>query len=317
MKSPVSIRLIVVFLFGVFAVLSYTGSSGIMGAAALACLVCGLFALVLPKFVVLVNPCVWLFTGLVILVFLFIPPYLIFSSLAISMLFLIPLALVNVALLLHSGLSLLSSGSQLKTVILSFIIGILLVIKALFNLYYLTVWDNTYDALGYIWLFIPIFAVFLSGLTLLIALPSRTKLAGVLYLLLLPVLMVGVSARAQSVDFRQVTTQRAERVVEAMDSFYAREGKYPNSLAQLTPWYLLTLPQPVIIYGQDWCYEGGDDHFRLGYVDRKHWSDPRLIGRIFIAEGQPSGQTPMCNAEVIAIQQKNPDYLYTYWMESE
>lgn len=80
---------------------------------------------------------------------------------------------------------------------------------------------------------------------------------------------------------------------------------------------MLALPEPVIIYGQNWCYESGDGYYRLGYVDREHWSDPRLIGRIYKAEGQTSEQSLMCEAEITAIQQSNPDYPYSYWMESQ
>jgi hypothetical protein len=317
MKIPVSILLIATLFFGVFGLLFYFGPSAFMGVAGITCLLYGLFSLVLPKVIVRVNPKVWIFTGLIVLVFLFIPTSLVFSSLGPAMLFLIPLALINAALLLYSGLSLLSSESQLRMVIPVFLVGILLVIKALFNLYDLTVWDNTYDALGYLWLFIPIFAVLLSGLTLLIALPSRTKLAGILYLLLLPVLMIQVSTLAQRVDFRRITTQRAERVAEAIESFYARQGHYPESLSELTPQYILALPEPMIIYGQDWCYESGDDYYRLGYVDREHWSDPRLIGRIYKAKGEVPDLRRMCEDEVTAMQEQDPDYPYTYWKESE
>lgn len=53
----------------------------------------------------------------------------------------------------------------------------------------------------------------------------------------------------------------------------------PND-ARLTPGYVLSLPGPVIIYGQDWCHDGGDDYYRLGYVVCEHWSGPRLTGQV-------------------------------------
>lgn len=257
-----------------------------------------------------------LITGSILLAILFIPTSLIFSNLTTAMLILVPMALVNAAFLLYLGLRLSSSESQARITIPIFLVAILLIIGAFFNIYTLTVWDNTYDPLGYLWLFVPIFAVLLAGLALLIALPSRTKLAGIAYLLLVPALMIWVSTLAQRVDFRVLTSQNADRVVQAIESFYAREGRYPESLSDLTPRFMLALPEPVIIYGQNWCYESGDDYYRLGYVDREHWSDPRLIGRIHKEEGQPPGQSLMCAAEVAAIQQSTPDYPYTYWKES-
>ncbi len=317
MKTPVFVLLITVVLFAVFAMISSAGSSGIMGAAAVASLFCGLFALVLPKIIERVNPKVWIFTGLILLALLLIPTSLLFSNLTTAAFFLIPLALVNAAFLLYSGLSLRSSEPQARIIIPIFFVGILLILGTLFKIYDLTVWDTTYDPLKYILLFAPMLAILLSALTLLIALPSKTKLAGIAYLLLVPVLMIWVSTLAQQVDFRVLTSQRAERVVQAIESFYAREGHYPASLSELTPRYILALPEPVIIYGQTWCYESGDGYYRLGYVDREHWSDPRMIGRIYKAEGQTSEQSLMCEAEITAIQQSNPDYPYSYWMESQ
>ena len=315
MKTPVFVLLIAIVLFVVFAMISSAGSSGIMGAAAVASLFCGLFALVLPKVIERVNPKVWIFTGLVLLALLLIPTSLLFSDLATAAFFLIPLALINAAFLLYSGLSLRSSEPQARIVIPAYFIGILLILGTLFKIYALTVWDNTYDSLKYILLFAPMLAVLLSGLTLLIALPSKTKLAGIAYLLLVPVLMIWVSTLAQRVDFRALTSQRAERVVQAIEAFYAREGRYPASLSELTPRYILALPEPVIIYGQTWCYESGDGYYRLGYVDREHWSDPRMIGRIFKTEGQPAQQSLMCEAEIATLQQADP--FISYWMESQ
>lgn len=315
MKTPVFVLLITVVLFVVFAMISSVGSSGIMGAAAVTSLFCGLFALVLPKIIKRVNPRVWVFTGLILLAPLLIPTSLLFSNLTTAAFFLIPLALVNAAFLLYSGLSLRSSEPQARIVIPVFFVGILLIIRTLFKIYDLTVWDNTYDSLKYILLFAPMLAVLLSGLTLLIALPSKTKLAGIAYLLLVPALMIWVSTLAQRVDFRAVTSQRADRVVQAIESFYAREGHYPASLSELTPRFVLSLPEPIIIYGQTWCYESGDGYYRLGYVDREHWSDPRMIGRIFKTEGQPAQQSLMCEAEIATLQQADP--FISYWMESQ
>jgi len=91
-------------------------------------------------------------------------------------------------------------------------LGVVLLIKTLHNLYDLTLWDNTYDSLGYLWLILPIFAVLLSGMTLFIALPYRTKPAGIFYVLIVPVLLAAISALAQSVDFHRETMKRAEQV---------------------------------------------------------------------------------------------------------
>jgi hypothetical protein len=143
------------------------------------------------------------------------------------------------------------------------------------------------------------------------------KWTGFLYSLLILGLMITVSARAQGVDFRQLTEARAERVTQAIESYYAREDRYPQDLRQLTPWYALSLPEPVIIYGQDWCYDGGDDYYRLGYVHRGHWSDPRLAGRIHTTKGEAPGLRGLCEEEVAAMKKRYPDYPYEYWADGQ
>jgi hypothetical protein len=152
---------------------------------------------------------------------------------------------------------------------------------------------------------------------LTISLQGRAKAVGILYLVLTSTLMIAVSANAQRVDFRQLTEERAGRVSQAIESFYANEGHYPQDLRQLIPWHTLTIPGPVIIYGQDWCYDGGEDYYRLGYVYREHWSDPRLIGQIYTSKGDMPDLGRMCEEQIVAMQERYPDYPYEYWMEGE
>ena len=73
----------------------------------------------------------------------------------------------------------------------------------------------------------------------------------------------------------------------------------------------------MIIYGQDWCYQGGSNYYRIGYIDREHWSNPNLIGRVYKSVGEVPASQPMCLDEFTAIQISHPDYPYTYWMESQ
>jgi hypothetical protein len=233
-------------------------------------------------------------------------------------------ALLIAALLLYSGLNSYKEWQHASAVeggdsqaqrqqagraaVVVLVLGALLLAKTLHSLYWFTVWDNTYDSLGYLLLLVPALAALFSGVTLSITLSGRKKLAGFLYSLLIPALMIAVSARAQRVDFRQLTEERAERVTQAIETHYAREGRYPQDLRQLTPWYILSLPGPVIIYGQDWCYDGGDDYYRLGYVYREHWSDPRLIGRIYKTKGEVPDLHRICDEEIAALRKRYPQH---------
>jgi hypothetical protein len=285
---------------------------------------------------------VWIFAGLVVLAILFLPVSMLvkiiparlsqpLDSLVSLMTFLliISFALIITALLLNSSLNLYkewqnagageneNSQTQRKhagrTTAIALVLSALLLAKVLHNLYWFTVWDNTDDSLGYIWLIIPILAALFSSEILLITLPGRTKVASILYLVIIPALMILVSARAQRVDFRQLTEKRAGLANQAIETYYLREGRYPQDLQQLTPGYVLSLPEPVIIYGQNWCYDGDDDYYRLGYVYREHWSDPRLTGRIYSTKGEVPDLPRMCEEEVDALQKRYPDYPYVYW----
>jgi len=276
-----------------------------------------------------ISPQAWIYTGLFILAGLFLPTAILvgysldplpqtFRSIAQLGLFLLPsLALVAAAMLLNSGLNLYyerrnacqvageGSPTQPKQAgrmaALCFLLSALLIAKILHNQYWLLVWDNSYDSIEYLWLPVPVLAAYISGLLLTIAQPGWRKLAG-LYALLLPALLIAVSLRGMGVDFRLFTQERAGRVSQAIDAYQTREGRYPQDLRQLTPRYLLSLPGPVLLYGQGWCYDGGEDYYRLGAVDRDHWSSPELFGHLYAAQGEVSQLPPICEAEIAALK---------------
>jgi hypothetical protein len=278
---------------------------------------------------------VWILAALLLLPGLSLPAFVvnnIFTAspeLPFELLLMPSVALLITALLLYSGLNAYKEwqnagaveggGSQAqrkhagRAAAVVFVVGALLLAKTLHHLYWFTVWDNTCDSIGYLLLLVPVPAALLSGVTLSITLSGRMKWTGFLYSLLILGLMIAVSARAQRVDFRQLTEERAERVTQAIETYHAREGHYPQDLRQLTPWYVLSLPGPVIIYGQDWCYDGGEDYYRLGYVYREHWSDPPTIGRIYKTKGEAPDLHDMCEEEIAALRNRYPYLFYEYY----
>jgi hypothetical protein len=126
--------------------------------------------------------------------------------------------------------------------------------------------------------------------------------------LLLPTLIIAVSTNAKGVDYRRLTQERAGQVSQAIDAYYAREGSYPQGLQQLTPFYILSLPGPVIMFGQGWCYQEGKDYFRLGYLDRDHWSSPILFGRVYSAKGHSPVKVDVCQSVIDAYRAQHPDW---------
>jgi hypothetical protein len=179
------------------------------------------------------------------------------------------------------------------------VLCVLLLAKAMHELYWLLVWDKTADGIGYLWMVLaPLPVGFVCGLMLLVALEGRQRLAGLLYLLLVPGLLIGMSILAPQADLQQITERRAGQVVHAIEAFRARYGFYPPELRYLISWSTPLLPKPVIIYGQDWCYEGRDDHYTLGYVYHGHWSDPHLVGQVYKTVGADPDPGGVCNTEI-------------------
>ena len=256
--------------------------------------------------------------------------------LSFTLLAIFSLALIVAALLLDSGLNLLNQWQieqantndtikeagypkhrhTGKVAIATLVLSAILLARALYYFYWFMIWDTTYDGLGYLWLPIPFLAILSSTFILSITLPENIKLAALFYLLLIPAMIV-ISTRIQRMDFRQLTKERAERVNQAIENYYIQEGRYPNNLQDLTLWFIPIIPGPVIIYGQEWCYDGGDHYYRLGYIDREHWSAPHFIGRIYRANGDIPDLPGICEQEAAALQQRHPDFPYEYWVEGE
>jgi hypothetical protein len=190
-----------------------------------------------------------------------------------------------------------------------------LVAKVLYDLYWVMVWDNVwgtnYDWTGYLWVFFPFLTVMASSLALAVTLPERTKLAALGYLLIVSASIFTVAAAAQRVDQHRLTERRAERVVQAIEAYQAREGRYPQDLDDLTPRYALSLPKPVILHGQDWCYDAGADYYRLGYVSQEVEEDARAagdrrqlstLGRLYRVQGEVPNLPDICEQELLALE---------------
>lgn len=217
------------------------------------------------------------------------------------------LGFVMMAVLIAVGFQLLQVNARNLAVVF-FCLSALMSAAALRNFYWLAIWDSTYDGLGMLWLFIPIMGVFGGALLLMFRLPRWGKMAAFFYLLLLPPGLLLVTERASHVDFYQLTEFRARRVNQAIERYYARHGYYPDSLDDLSPRYLLSLSEPMIIFGQDWCYEGGGNKYQFGFVFREHWSSPDLVGHLHSGTNEASITSDLCRVEINRLLARDPQY---------
>jgi hypothetical protein len=287
--------------------------------------------------VVQINPNarLWIIAGFLCLAGLLVPTSLLpdhplglpqpFGTLAAITIFILPpLGLILVNLLMQTGINFYIEWKDAGTaenvdqqdahqptgraVLFVFILAILLLGKILYNFYWLIVWDSTYDAIDFMWLFFPLLAILIAAFLSIKPLADKTRLVGPLYLLLAPILLISVYASAKQVDFHQLTEARAAFISQAVEAYHARLGVYPENLGQLSPWYLLTTPSPVIINGAGWCYNGGDGYYRLGYIYRGHWSDPAITGRLFKSQGEVTSLPALCEKEIADFKNRNPGF---------
>jgi hypothetical protein len=148
-----------------------------------------------------------------------------------------------------------------------------------------------------------VLAAIIVGMVLTGALEERRRTPGLILLIAAPVLMVGAYALGWQIDGQAITRHRADRLSQAIERYQGDMGAYPSSLAALTPRYLLFIPKPITGRDQVWCYEGGQDYYRLGYVFYQRYygltfPDPYYDIKIHSFAGQPPDGPWMCDEEL-------------------
>ena len=182
-----------------------------------------------------------------------------------------------------------------------FLSGLVLA-ATLYSLYWLMLWDNTTDSIGIIWLFMMLPAVLICCLLLVSRSTGMVRTTGLFFAVLIPASLIGLSFLAYKTDYRALTERRAARVSQAIEAYQARTGHYPQDLGQLAPCYLLSLPGPLIINGQGWCYQASEAGYRIGFVDRDHWSSPELFGHLTRQGGDIEDLPGLCADQIAAIK---------------
>ena len=229
-------------------------------------------------------------------------------------LFILPLSgLVAAAFLIYLGINSRKNEPEIHhwySIVCTLLAAVLLVLIYL-NLYWLVIWDSTVDSLGELWIVLPLIFAVSSGIGLVIKFQGWLKITGIIYLTAVPAGIIGVFMIASQVDFRVLTDQYAAQVTQAAEAYHEKTGSYPASLQDLPLWQRLTLPEPAILYGQGWCYQGGQDYYRIGYLDREHWSSPLLYGHVYAVKGHFHFTNDICQAQIEAYRDSHP-----YWLPS-
>jgi hypothetical protein len=156
-----------------------------------------------------------------------------------------------------------------------------------YSVFWASVWDQTSDGLGGLALSQPSALVAVgAGMAMAVALTGWRRSAGLLFALLVPLLLYQSFEQGWQVSYHDITEARAERIAQALADYHEHEGIYPPTLDALRPRYLLRVPQPVELRGETWCYQGGDDFYRLGAFFREFFSVPVQL-QVYAAVGEP------------------------------
>ena len=115
---------------------------------------------------------------------------------------------------------------------------------------------------------IQVIPAIVAGMLLTISLPSKKSRIGFAYLVVLPLFMLALLWEGSRIPFEEITQNRANEIVVALERYRAGEdNSYPETLDQLRPEYMESIPN-TLPFGEDgWCYTGGKDYYRLGYLD--------------------------------------------------
>ncbi|MEJ2263040.1 MAG: hypothetical protein P8X95_06315 [Anaerolineales bacterium] len=112
--------------------------------------------------------------------------------------------------------------------------------------------------------------------------------SGPAFVLLVTGVATAALAWGWNVSAFELTRQRAARIDAAVGHFYQDNGGYPTDLAELTPRYLFYLPPPVVVRQGGWCYQGGEDYYRLGYVSGQFtYFEADFQTEIYAQAGEP------------------------------
>jgi hypothetical protein len=182
----------------------------------------------------------------------------------------------------------------------------LLLLAGAARLFWFLVWDSVYDPIGILFVVPLVGAALAWGAGLASLVTERAVLPRLAYMLVFPALIAGVYAAAGRVDTQVLTLERQERVAAALERYYSRQGSYPDSLEALVPGYLLAVPGPVVIQGQDWCYQSSGSSFQLAYLERDHWSSPHLTAAGYHPTASQAQLRQVCSEQIAAQQQRQP-----------
>jgi hypothetical protein len=172
------------------------------------------------------------------------------------------------------------------------------------TVFWVSAWDLTDDSLGGIWMVITAsLGAVAAGGFLVERYRGRLRFLGIVFLLLVPSLSLGAFALGIRYPNLAGTAQRAQMIQKALQSFYKRQGTYPSALDELVPRDLIWVPRQLILRSEDWCYQGGNNFYRLGAFWRLNFSSMLSIEE-YAKAGSPPDEGWVCQENLVRMKFK-------------
>ena len=222
------------------------------------------------------------------------------------------LVIVLPAVLITNALSAPAESSTAKDTrshwsrILMLSLGLLLPFGAAYVVYWGTIWDGTND--GIFGIIVAQFAMLTAigaGMLMALALRGKYLLAGLAFMVGMPLLLALMFSLGLQTSYHEIAEDRAAYIAQALAQFQSREGRYPQTLAELTPSDLPYIESPIMLPGEDWCYQGGTDFYRLASFYREYFSSPISL-HIYQSAGEAPPGDWDCNGREAAVREQYP-----------
>jgi hypothetical protein len=210
---------------------------------------------------------------------------------------------------LYSGLGERATGLDWRRPVLLFILAVFLVGSCAYYVYWEGVWSSAHarafeDHLPFAQFVISLMA----GVLLALTLKGWRRLAGPAFIAFVTTTTTLALVLGWSVSAFEVTERRAARVDQAVIEYYEDNGRYPAGLGDLTPNYLLYVSPPVVVEGGGWCYQGGADGYRLGYISGSFtYSEADYFIETFAQSGEAPVGSWICDKLLARIESTESD----------
>jgi hypothetical protein len=181
-------------------------------------------------------------------------------------------------------------------------LAMVILLSLLYTIFWVSIWDHTDNSLGGIWMAITGgFISLAAGGLIMERRKGSSRLVGFMYLLPVTALLFIAFGVGIRFPYHPISDRRAALIQEAIQQFYLQNGRYPAELDQLVPHQLLWVPRQVVLRNEAWCYQGGDDYYRLGDFWRQSFGSLIEI-KTYALEGNPPDAGWSCLEDLVKME---------------